>query len=487
MSETVEVPDGYVFVAAVLLLFSTAVTGLYFAGDVTNFMEQNGLEEKSPSEGFVDISDKIADNPSLRRYGLASVKVGGETRVFVTGYGGPNSLMKWDEGELVSDTPEALRDSNTNAIGAAACDIDGDGQEEIYVLTTGDQYGGRKDTKDRLYDLQGDSWVDLLDNSTVTNRYSGRSVACHFSPKGYSFFVARYGGPMQMITMQNNTLKDIAPQYGMDRTTGGRSIVNIPQNGSVDLFVGNERGQNFYYNRTENGYNEVAEELGIADASFPARGVTVYDRGEDGDLDLAISNWNSQNKIYQRSENGYEDVTTEDFSNKGPARSLMAADFDNNGETSIYLNNIASRQEAPNKFFDSEGKHVSIGEASEPQGLGTGATTVDIDQDGTLEIILAHGETGSQPLTMYKIPNDGTSLRVQPLWRSGAPARNSLVKVDGKVKSVDGGSGYLNQMEPWAHFGNISTPVNATVIFPDGRQKSKKIENDKVSVEYPGS
>jgi hypothetical protein len=478
MSETVEVPEGYVILAAVLLLFSIAVTGLYLAGSEGTGMVEDLMAQDGSDNSFVDISDKIEDNPSLRRYGLASVKVRGETRIFVTGYGGPNALMKWEDGSLVSDTPENLKDSETNAIGAAGCDIDGDGQEEIYVLTTGDQYGGRKDTRDRLYDLQNGSWVDLFEDSSVTNRYSGRSVACHYSPQGYSFFVARYAGPMQMITVNDNSLEDIAPRYNMDRTTGGRSIVNVPRNGSVDLFVGNERGQNFYYNQTGDGYEEIAGKLGLADISLPARGVTVYDRGEDGDLDLAVSNWNSENKIYSRGSEGFTDVTPEDFSRRGPARSLMAEDFDNDGKTSIYLNNIASRQKAPNRFFNSRGEEIPIGEASEPQGLGTGATVTDINGDSTLEMILAHGETGSQPLTMYKIPNENPSLRIQPLWKSGAPARNALVKVDGKVKSVDGGSGYLNQMEPWAHFGNVSTPVKVTVTFPDGREISRQVEED---------
>ncbi len=485
MSYTVKVPKRYVLIAAFLLVFSIAVTGLYLAGSEGTGMVEDLMAQDGSDNSFVDISDKIEDNPSLRRYGLASVKVQGETRIFVTGYGGPNALMKWEDGGLVSDTPENLKDSDTNAIGAAGCDIDGDGQEEIYVLTTGDQYGGRKDTRDRLYDLQNGSWVDLFEDSSVTNRYSGRSVACHYSPQGYSFFVARYAGPMQMITMNDNSLEDIAPRYNMDRTTGGRSIVNVPRNDSVDLFVGNERGQNFYYNRTGDGYEEIAEELGLADVSLPARGVTVYDRGEDGDLDLAVSNWNSENKIYKRGSDGFTDVTPEDFSRRGPSRSLMAEDFDNDGNTSIYLNNIASRQKAPNRFFDSRGEEISIGDASEPQGLGTGATVTDINGDGTLEMVLAHGETGSQPLTMYKIPNDNPSLRIQPLWKSGAPARNALVKVDGKVKSVDGGSGYLNQMEPWAHFGNISAPVNVTVTFPDGREVSRQVEGDAVRISHP--
>ncbi len=463
-----------------------AVPGFLSAGDMEFFMGPDDLVETGQGfEGFVDISDSIEDNPSLRRYGLASVAIGGETRIFVTGYGGPNSLMRWRDGKLVSDTPENLRDSDTNAIGAAGCDIDGDGDEEIYVLTTGDQYGGKKDTKDRLYDRQEGEWIDLLEDSDVSNRYSGRSVGCHYSPEGYAFFVARYGGPMQMITKKDDELKDLAPEYGMDKVTGGRSVVNIPQEGGPDLFVGNERGPNFYYDRTETGYEEVAGELGVADTSLPARGTTVYDRGEDGDLDLAISNWNSENRIYRRVEDGYQDVTSEDFSRKGPARSLLSADFNNDGKTSIFLNNIASRGKATNKFFDSRGGKIPIGEALEPRGLGTGATVTDIDRDGTVEMILAHGETGSQPLTMYKIPNNNSFLRIQPVWKSGAPARNSLVKVNGKAKDVDGGSGYLNQMEPWSHFGNISLPVEATVIFPDGEKISKQITDRKVKINYP--
>lgn len=43
----------------------------------------------------------------------------------------------------------ALRDRQGNAIGVTACDIDGDGREEIYVLNTNNAFSGmtRADTK----------------------------------------------------------------------------------------------------------------------------------------------------------------------------------------------------------------------------------------------------------------------------------------------------------------------------------------------------
>lgn len=37
----------------------------------------------------------------------------------------------------------ALRDTAGNAIGVTACDVDGDGREEIYFLNTNNAYSGK--------------------------------------------------------------------------------------------------------------------------------------------------------------------------------------------------------------------------------------------------------------------------------------------------------------------------------------------------------
>ena len=38
----------------------------------------------------------------------------------------------------------ALRDTGGNAIGVTACDVDGDGREEIYFLNTNNAYSGKQ-------------------------------------------------------------------------------------------------------------------------------------------------------------------------------------------------------------------------------------------------------------------------------------------------------------------------------------------------------
>lgn len=72
---------------------------------------------------------------------------------FLFSYNGPNLVLKYDsfKKRLVNIAVDnrsspyyALRDRQGNAIGVTACDIDGDGREEIYVLNTNNAFSGMK-------------------------------------------------------------------------------------------------------------------------------------------------------------------------------------------------------------------------------------------------------------------------------------------------------------------------------------------------------
>jgi ASPIC and UnbV/FG-GAP-like repeat len=138
-------------------------------------------------------------------------------------------------------------------------------------------------------------------------------------------------------------------------------------------------------------------------------------------------------------------------------RTVIAADFDNDGYDELFFNNIGQ----PNRLFGyRSGKWISLdtGDALEPSGLGTGAAVGDFDGDGRLELVIAHGESGAQPLSLYHTPeNRHFWLRVLPLTPYGAPARGAVVTLTTaerrQTKVIDAGSGYLCQMEPVAHFG----------------------------------
>ena len=71
---------------------------------------------------------------------------------------------------------------------------------------------------------------------------------------------------------------------------------------------------------------------------------------------------------------------------------------------------------------------VPLSAALEANGLGTGAAVADIDNDGVLDLLVAHGESAPQPLSLFRadIKNPGRYLRIAPL-RNGAPARGATV------------------------------------------------------------
>ena len=93
-------------------------------------------------EGFVSISELIQENRAKRRYGIAisDYNRDGDFEAIVTGYGGANEVLDWRAGELVQIADPVIADPERRAIGVAACDLTGDGVEEIYFLNI-DRFG----------------------------------------------------------------------------------------------------------------------------------------------------------------------------------------------------------------------------------------------------------------------------------------------------------------------------------------------------------
>lgn len=433
---------------------------------------------------FINRTELIYRNLAQFNYGVAVSDVDGDGLFewFVAGYGFPNTVLKWNGHSLENVTPAALADAGRQAIGVAAADLDGDGDEEIYVLNT-DSFQGKKLFADRLFDRSEGEWTDLFSlpaHRHVMNLTAGRSViSVDRDGDGlYGFFVANYGGPMRLYELDDDgRLRDVAPQVGLALTTGGRSAVSLPLlTTRMDIFVGNENGANFLFLNTGEGhFEEVAEIATVTDATQHARGVTVLDANEDGLFDLVCGNWEGYHRLFLQNLGGtFVDAAPPQMAAPSRVRTIIAADFDNDGYEEIFFNNIGQ----PNRLFarrQGNWTPVDTGDALEPGGLGTGAAVADLDSDGRLELLIAHGESIMQPLTLYHTPvNNHHWLRVLPYTVHGAPARGALVTLSAGGRTqrrvIDSGSGYLCQMEPVAHFGlgAVTQIEQVTIRWPDG-------------------
>ncbi|XDV50696.1 hypothetical protein PO909_019712 [Leuciscus waleckii] len=168
-----------------ILLLTVGVSGLSW-GQRTEPMFASVTQSVFPSD--------YENNPTQLNYGVAVTDVDGDgdLEMFVSGYNGPNLVLKYDKFKkrllnIAVDNRSspyyALRDRHGNAIGVTACDIDGDGREEIYVLNTNNAFSGRATYTDKLFKFRNGRFEDLLnddinENRDVANRVAGRSVAC---------------------------------------------------------------------------------------------------------------------------------------------------------------------------------------------------------------------------------------------------------------------------------------------------------------------
>uniref|UniRef100_A0A3Q3LYT4 Cartilage acidic protein 1a n=1 Tax=Mastacembelus armatus TaxID=205130 RepID=A0A3Q3LYT4_9TELE len=468
-------------------------------------------------------------NPRQLNYGMAVTDVDGDgdLEVVVAGYNGPNLVLKYDhtQNRLVNiaiddgNSPYyALRDRAGNAIGVTACDVDGDGREEIYFLNTNNAYSGRATYSDKLFKFRNGRFEDLLSDELnvhrgVANRMAGRSVAC-VDRKGtgrYSVYVANYAsgiiGPHALLEMDEAAsdvsrsiiaLSDVAAEAGVNKLTGGRGVVVGPilSHSRSDVFCDNENGPNFLFKNNGDGtFTDVARQAGVDDRYQHGRGVALADFNGDGKTDIVYGNWNGPHRLFlQGSDSKFRNIATGGFAVPSPVRTVIAADFDNDKELEVFFNNIAYRGNAPNRLFrvsrradaDPLIQELNAGDAAEPQGQGTGGVVTDLDGDGQLDLLLAHGEKGSS----------NSWLRVIPRTQFGAFARGAKVTAftnqsGALTRIIDGGSGYLCEMEPVAHFGlgrNDEVKV-LEVSWPDGNSITRALQpgemNSVVEVAYP--
>ncbi|KTG10393.1 hypothetical protein AUR64_12560 [Haloprofundus marisrubri] len=453
-------------------------------------------------------SELFATNPAFKGYG-AAVTVGPRGPLtYVTSSSGANKLLRWDEdegdeGALVDVATGIIADKKRRGIAVAAADLDADGREEVYVQNAGG-YGRMGGAVDRLFDCDDTEWVDAFSlevNVGRSNRRDGWSVAAvdRHGTGRYGMLVAGDGSPMRCYELgDDREVTDMAESVGLDVAADVRALASGPLvTERMDVFVATEHGPNRLLKNDGGQFTDVATESGVADAACDARCLSFVGAGAEPTGEFVCGNWEGPTRLFARNGKAgsvsprFRDVAPPELAQPTRTRSVVAADFDNDGSLELFVNALG----APNRVFtrtDGVWQRVSAGAALEPRGLGTSVTTADVDGDGTLELLVVHGEAGAQPLSLFCAPNDNDWFRARPLTEAGAPARGATVTLettDGvQSRLVDAGSGGHSQSEPVAHFGlGDAAPTRLVTRWPDGRVR---VDDDvtartEMTIEHP--
>ena len=106
-----------------------------------------------------------------------------------------------------------------------------------------------------------------------------------------------------------------------------------------------DRSNYMFVNLGDGSFRDDAAVVGLRDESNTGRGTALFDANGDGLIDIVYGNWNAQHRLYlqQRDAAGgvsFVDAAPADMAEASRVRTVIVADFDNDGYEEIFYNNI---------------------------------------------------------------------------------------------------------------------------------------------------
>jgi hypothetical protein len=355
-------------------------------------------------------------------------------------------------------------DNIVEGTGAGACffDYDGDGYMDLYLVTgtwtknvsSNEGRDLRGKLSNRLYHNNGDgTFTDVTEKAGVGGNGafgSGCSAADYDNDGHIDLYVLNYNGNILYHNDGDGTFTDVSKQAGMDDKRWALSAAWFDYNndGYLDAFVGNYllyddgKFRDFYpaagypgplsysgqpnalfRNNGDGTFTDVSKEAGVYKPDGRAMSVTVADFRNIGLLDIFVADDAMENYFFENSGHGTFVEKAVDFglaygengqgvSSMGP----VVGDVNRDGLLDIFIPNlnycILFQQALVNgrrTFFD----RTAITGLSQALGqyAGWGAVMFDYDNDGWLDLFIAHGDAHHeyvQEASLMRNKGDGT-------------------------------------------------------------------------------
>jgi hypothetical protein len=295
----------------------------------------------------------------------------------------------------------------------------------------------------------------------------------------------------------------------ISQSSMGLDIADINNDGLQDiLFTGNMVPARLYLNKGNLKFEDITEKAGVEGMGRWARGVSIIDINNDGLMDLYICNTIYKDSLRRRNilyvNQGIDKEGIPHFKDMAAeygldihVQSTMASffDYDNDGRPDLFVANgavyviAALRGEAypyheKNQLFHNEGNsHFAEtsqlgGPAFQQSEVSRGAAFGDVDNDGDIDIVLSNNN-GPTRLLLNQMDSSHYWLKVRlegtQSNREGVGARVGLFtkghRPQWRYAHRDGS--YLSASDVAVHFGLGQNPIiDALVVeWPSKRNE----------------
>jgi hypothetical protein len=426
-------------------------------------------------------------------------------------------------------------------IAVMAADYDNDGYIDLLVTGYGKTILYHNDGNGHFTDVTAkagikvdgwaisSTWLDYNKDGCV-DLFVGRYVK--FDPKYRAYYAAdNYPGPLDYEGETNKlyhnncdgTFTDVTDKSGIGAYVGrtmGVTAADFDNDGWDDIYVANDRTENFlFHNKHDGTFEEIANETGTAygqnGESTSSMGPVFADLEGRGVLDLWVTDGHYNRLLHNTGKMSFEDIGAETGVSQTNAQYVSwgtgVYDYDNSGQLDILIfhGGLIHLYPQEHTLFRGlgQGKFADVSREAGPvlsvKSTARGACFADYENNGKMDAFVVN--LGDKGVLLHNVSTDtGHWIEIKLV---GAMTKFDGVgpKVDlkGTMSNRDGigarvevfaagkhhtaervaGTGYLSQDDARLHFGlGTATTIDKLIVhWPSGREQTlEKLSVDRV-------
>jgi len=464
-------------------------------------------------------------------------------------------------GTFTDVTEKSGLDPDMYGMAVTAADFDNDGYVDLLVTGYGKTILYHNDGNGHFTDVTAkvgikvdgwaisSTWLDY-DKDGCVDLFVGRYVK--FDPKYRAYYAAdNYPGPLDYEGETNKlyhnncdgTFTDVTDKSGIGAYVGrtmGVTAADFDNDGWDDIYVANDRTENFlFHNKHDGTFEEIGNDTGTAfgqnGESTSSMGPVFADFEGRGVLDLWVTDGHYNRFLrntgapasaaadssvgWSTSKQGFEDMGASNGVSQTNAQYVSwgtgVYDFDNDGllDILIFHGGLIHLIPQEHTLFRGlgNGKFADVSRDAGPvlsvRTTARGACFADYDNDGKMDAFVVN--LGAKGTLLHNVSTDtghwiGIKLvgAMRPGDRNVSPGSTAKSNRDGIGARVEvfaagkrqtaervAGSGYLSQDDGRLHFGlGAATTIDKLIVhWPSGREQTlEKLSVDRVlTVEEP--